>query len=102
MWSEISAPEAFAQACGVLQAVLAALIWRHRALRRGWGLGWLSLSLGAAAAVNMAAPWMVTPLLTQDTSLRSSPALAMVVLLIGFVDSFMDWRKSAGNVTVEQ
>lgn len=84
MWSEISAPEAFAQACGVLQAVLAALIWRHRALRRGWGLGWLSLSLGAAAAVNMAAPWMVTPLLTQDTAIRSSPALAMVVMLIGF------------------
>jgi uncharacterized protein YybS (DUF2232 family) len=26
----------------------------------------------------------------------------LVMVLIGFVDSFMDWRKSAGNVTVEQ
>lgn len=26
----------------------------------------------------------------------------LVMVLIGFIDSFMDWRKTAGNVTVEQ
>lgn len=84
MWYQISPAEAFAQACGVLQAVLAALLWRHRTLRRGWGLGWLALSMAAAGIVNLAAPWLVTPLLTKGASIKVSPLLTAVVMLVGF------------------
>lgn len=84
MWFQISPPEAFAQACGVLQVVLAVLFWRHRMLRRQWGLGWLALSMAAAGLVNVAAPWLVTPLLVQGSALKASPVLVMGVMMLGF------------------
>jgi signal transduction histidine kinase len=84
MWNQISPAEAFAQACGVLQAVLAVLLWRHRTLRRGWGLDWLALSMAAAGVVNLAAPWFVTPLLVTGAAIKESPWLAAAVMLVGF------------------
>ncbi|WP_168224856.1 ATP-binding protein [Rhodoferax aquaticus] len=84
MWSEISSPEAFAQACGLLQAVLAILMWQHRAMRRGWGLGWLSLSMATGALLNLAAPWLITPLLVPDALRQSSRWLLAVAMLAGF------------------
>lgn len=84
MWFEVSPAEAFAQACGVLQAVLAVLLWRHCTLRRGWGLGWLAWSMAAAAILNLGAHWFVTPLLVNESSYRASPWLAGLVVLVGF------------------
>jgi signal transduction histidine kinase len=84
MWSQISPAEAFAQACGVLQTVLGALLWRHRMLRRGWGLEWLALSMAAAGIVNLAAPWLVTPLLVDGSAFKVSPWLTGLVMLVGF------------------
>lgn len=85
MWSNISAPEAFAQASGAIELVLAVLLWHHRAMRRGWGLGWLALSMACASIVNLAAPWTVTPLLTQRHEiLQVRPVLLGVVLAVGF------------------
>ena len=74
--------EVFAQANGLIQITLALLLGQHRSLQRGWGLGWLSISMGAAGLLNLTAPWLITPTLT--SALKPSVAfVAQIILGVG-------------------
>lgn len=74
-----NAAESFAQANGLVQALLGWLLWRQAAVRKTWGLGWLALSMACGAVVNVATPVLVTPTLAQGLSNTTTVFLHVVL-----------------------
>ena len=50
---ELGFTDGFEIASGLVQAFVASVFLRFRSSRQEWGLGWLALSYGAAAALNL-------------------------------------------------
>jgi signal transduction histidine kinase len=73
--------EAFSQANGIIQFVVAWLLWRQVHVRREWGLGWMALGMLCASLISIGTPILVTPFVGV-VKLASLPLLLQVV--IGF------------------
>ncbi len=50
---ELGFTDGFEITSGLVQAFVASVFLRFRSSRHEWGLGWLALSYGAAAALNL-------------------------------------------------
>ena len=76
--------EAFATSAGFMQALLAALLWRHHHLQPRWGMRWLALSMAGSALINLSAHYLITPFLVPGTLLRTPQPVAIFLFLTGF------------------
>ncbi|MFZ6799636.1 ATP-binding protein [Undibacterium sp. Di24W] len=74
--------EVFAQANGLIQIFLAALLWRNRRLQNEPGLGWFAYAMAAAGVLNSFAPSLITPVVAGGPK-PSIALLAQVILGVG-------------------
>ena len=76
--------EGFLTACGVLMAVVGALLWRHHPMRPAWGLRWLALAMGCGAIIDVMAPLLVTHVWREGASGPLVGSTSLLAMLVGF------------------
>lgn len=76
--------EGFLAACGVLMAVVAALLWRHHAVRPAWGLRWLAAAMGCGALINLMAPLLITAVWREEAPGAALSGVRLVAMWVGF------------------
>lgn len=76
--------EGFLAACGVLMAVVGALLWRHHPMRPQWGLRWLALAMGCGAVINLMAPLLITHVWREGARSALAGGAQLAAMMVGF------------------